>query len=279
MPWIGLESSCVTRDLEDYLKGYGYTILRTFEIELLVKDVWRKFTVYEVVGFAEGVAEILAETFNCPAIEAGPHLILGEVSAKLWDEAVKVVMPSGESFTIPVYTYDGFLDIKMPTSKVRGLKGEIIIAGKTFSLPLTENDFHELMIMDRRIKEKIEKAISVYGVKKILSEDFLGKIKESGTGEGIKSGRLMYEIDDSTKMVLCLYEGKLTSMNLQRFAIFLVEKELFDELREFSKKLVPADRKIVLKALQEYFELYENSIKHRDRLKNIMEELEKNVEK
>ncbi|MGC9107788.1 MAG: hypothetical protein ACP5IE_06340 [Infirmifilum sp.] len=277
MPWIGLESSCSSEGVESLLKEYGYTVARKFAIELFVKESWMKFIIYEVIGFAEGVAELLSETFNCPALEAGPHLVLGEVSAKLWDEAAKVVMPTGESYIIPIYTYDGFLDVKMPTSKVRGLKGQIIIGGRAFDLPLKEEDILNLMIIDKRVKEKIEKAIAVYGEKRILSEELRERLGKKTRDEGRKSTRIEYEIDPETKIVFCLYDGKLTSMSLSRFTVFLAENQMFDELKEFLNKLPPSRLREIYNTLKEYLEVYKSTAGSRTELKNILEDLEKKL--
>ncbi|MGB9709144.1 MAG: hypothetical protein ACP5II_00180 [Infirmifilum sp.] len=277
MPWIGLESSCSSEGVESLLKEYGYTVARKFAIELFVKESWMKFIIYEVIGFAEGVAELLSETFNCPALEAGPHLVLGEVSAKLWDEAAKVVMPTGESYIIPIYTYDGFLDVKMPTSKVRGLKGQIIIGGRAFDLPLKEEDILNLMIIDKRVKEKIEKAIAVYGEKRILSEELRERLGKKTRDEGRKSTRIEYEIDPETKIVFCLYDGKLTSMSLSRFTVFLAENQMFDELKEFLNKLPPSQLREIYNTLKEYLEVYKSTAGSRTELKNILEDLEKKL--
>jgi hypothetical protein len=277
LPWIGLESSCSSEGVESLLKEYGYTVARKFAIELFVKESWMKFIIYEVIGFAEGVAELLSETFNCPALEAGPHLVLGEVSAKLWDEAAKVVMPTGESYIIPIYTYDGFLDVKMPTSKVRGLKGQIIIGGRAFDLPLKEEDILNLMIIDKRVKEKIEKAIAVYGEKRILSEELRERLGKKTRDEGRKSTRIEYEIDPETKIVFCLYDGKLTSMSLSRFTVFLAENQMFDELKEFLNKLPPSQLREIYNTLKEYLEVYKSTAGSRTELKNILEDLEKKL--
>ncbi|AKG38030.1 hypothetical protein MA03_00240 [Infirmifilum uzonense] len=277
MPWIGLESSCSSEGVESLLKEYGYTVARKFAIELFVKESWMKFIIYEVIGFAEGVAELLSETFNCPALEAGPHLVLGEVSAKLWDEAAKVVMPTGESYIVPIYTYDGFLDVKMPTSKVRGLKGQIIIGGRAFDLPLKEEDILNLMIIDKRVKEKIEKAIAVYGEKRILSEELRERLGKKTRDEGRKSTRIEYEIDPETKIVFCLYDGKLTSMSLSRFTVFLAENQMFDELKEFLNKLPPSQLREIYNTLKEYLEVYKSTAGSRTELKNILEDLEKKL--
>lgn len=278
MPWIGIEYSCPQSEVESFLKEYGYIIKRTFEIELFIREEWRKFKVYEVLGFAEGVAEVIAETFNCPALEAGPHLVLGEISAKLWDEAAKVVMPTGEIYIVPVYTYDGFLDVKMPTSKVRGLKGQMIIRGKAYDLPLAETEILS-MLVDKNVKQKIDKAIAVYGASKIISKELLDTVMGKKLGESSLKSKITYEIDPDTKIVLFLYEGKLTSLSLPRFIVFLVEREMFDDIENVLEKLDDSDLRNVYEVLREYSEFLSSSSKPSGKLEDILKKLEEKVKK
>ncbi len=273
MPWLGIKTGCAAEEeFERYLKEYGYSFMKKFEIEVLVGSSWEKFKVYDVLGFVEGTAEILAEAFNCPALESGPHLVLGEVSAKLWDEAVKIVLPDGKFYIVPVYTYDGFLDIRMPTSKVRGLKGQIIVGGRVFELPLSEEDFKQIMLLDKRLLEKLEKAIAIYGYEKVIDRKLLEKLKEEKTGRG-REQAITYEIDWDAGTVLCIVDGKLTSMNLTRFAILLAQRELYGELEKFVSMLDPDKRKEIKEALEEFFNIFKGSLKSPEELKKILEKI------
>ncbi|PLJ77272.1 hypothetical protein [Infirmifilum sp. SLHALR2] len=273
LPWIGLGADCIKEEeFENYLTNYGYSFSKKFEIEVLVESSWTRFKVYEVLGFVEGVADILAEAFRCPALESGPHLVLGEVSAKLWDEAVKVVFPNGETHVIPVYTYDGFLDIRMPTSKVKGLKGQMIVGGKVFDLPITEEDFQRIVLLDKRVREKLEKAIAIYGVEKILEKKLLDKLREEKT-RGIKEQKITYEIDPESGIVLCIIDGKLTSMSLARFAVLLAQREMYSELEKFISNLAPEQRREVKKHLEEFLLIFKDSLKSPSDLKKILEKI------
>lgn len=271
MPWVGLQASCAeTEVLEEYLKSLGYTFSRSFEIEVLVSGSWKKFTVYEVQGFTEGIAEILSEAFNCPALESGPHLILGEVSAKLWDEAVKIVEPSGEVHFVAIYTFDGFLDMRIPTAKVKGLKGQIIVKGRVFDLPLTERDLAQISLLDTKVREKLEKAIAVYGAEKILGKDVLEKLRGA---ERASEERISYDIDAESGVVLCLVNGKLTSMRIPAFAIFLAQKEMYDELRKFVSLLDKEKLNEVKEALKDFYEIYGSTLRAPEKMKEILKEI------
>ena len=170
MPWIGVEAEKVEKKkFEETILRYGLTVFGEIEVEIKTSRGWLKFTVLEVGGFVEGLARDLSKLFEVATVEAGPHLILGEPSAKIWDEAVKVVFPDGEEEVIPVFTNDGFLDVRIPNERIKGVRGSIVVSGKKYELPLTPESLVEIYTKGEELFKKVEKAASVYGISSIVS--------------------------------------------------------------------------------------------------------------
>lgn len=228
MPWVGISGDCSKlEEAEEVLRSMGFTILRKFQLELQVEGAWRSFIVFEVLGFVEGVAEVLSAELGCPALESGPHLVLGEVSAKIWDEAAKIVFPEGREALVPILTYDAFLDLVLPTRKVKGLEGRITIIGRTFKLPLSKEDLHDIIKLGSKYLEKIERAVSVYGHDRILSASALTELLLRKTKP---EEEFRYEVDFNEGMAFLYKNGKLTAVSIPRLAVMLAERGRFEEV-------------------------------------------------
>ena len=235
MPWVGVAENCPkAAEAEEVLKSLGFTVLRRFRVELEVEGEWLGFTVFDVLGFAEGVAQVIAAELECPALESGPHLVLGEISAKIWDEAAKVVFPDGREVLVPVFTYDAFLDLVLPTKKVRGIEGRITIMGRSFKLPLSREDLLEIMKLGSKFLEKVEKAIAVYGVERVLSPLALRELAQREKGEG---GEMSYEVDFDEGVALVKVGGKLTMVPIPRLVVMLAQRGRLEEVERLLENL------------------------------------------
>jgi cell division protein ZapA (FtsZ GTPase activity inhibitor) len=270
LPWLGVSAECPREaEAEELLKSMGYTPRRKIQLEVLVEGSWTRFSVFEVHGFVEGVAGVLAEELGCPALESGPHLVLGEVSAKIWDEAAKVVFPDGREVLIPILTYDAFLDVVLPTSKVRGLEGRITILGKTYRLPLSKEDLAEIARLGEKYLEKVERAAAAYGLSRILSEAALEALKPARKAEE----EISYEVDFEEKVAVVRRGGKLTVVTIPRLVLMLAETERFDEAEEILRKCGGEVLEEVREMLLELYSYYSREDEKRSRLKGFLEKL------
>ncbi len=252
MAWLGFEEGCIEEEsFVEILRKNGIEPRKKFNIELLVKGEWAKFIVYEVHGFIEGSACSLAEATGCRILEGGKHLILGEVSAKIWDEAVKVCEPGGDVEIIPVYTYDAFLDVRMPSKYVRGLDPEILVGGKVYRLPLSMEDLEE--IARKGLIAKVEKAASVYGLFKIVSEDALRELRRRREE---REREFRYEVDYESGYVVVMRGGKMSAVRLPRFAVMLAEEGRYDDLKKVLEEASPEARDEMYEALLDLYYLW-----------------------
>jgi len=246
----------------------GYIPRRKLQLEVLVEGSWTRFSVFEVHGFVEGVARVLAEDLGCVALESGPHLVLGEVSAKIWDEAAKVVFPDGREVLIPILTYDAFLDVVLPTPKVRGLEGRITILGKTYKLPLSKEDLAEIARLGEKYLEKVERAAAAYGLSRIISEsalEFLKPVK--------KVEELEYEVDLSENVAIVRKGGRLTIVSIPKLVVMLVEAERYGEAEDILRKCGGGVLEEVRDVLLELYNYYIREDEKRSRLKEFLEKL------
>lgn len=174
MPLIGIEQGKVDLDtLASILEKLGLTPMEYMELEIKTKRGWIRFLVADVLGFTDGVASRLSTRFNCVAFEGGSHLRFGEPSAGIWEDAIKVVFPDGDTELIRIILNDNFLNLKLASEYVKGLKSYFYIKGVVFELPLSKESLHQVYSMGSEAVDKLHRAISAYGYSKILSEDAL----------------------------------------------------------------------------------------------------------
>ncbi len=224
MSWIGIDERFSNIEgVKKSLIANGFVIYEEKKISIKTSRGWIKFIVFEVSGFTEGLAEFISKEFKVTALESGKHLILGETSAKLWDEAVKIVFPDGETEIIPVFTFDGFLDIRMPTENIRGVNPTIVVLGKIYELPLSLEDIVEIYRKNREAIEKIEKAASIYGLNKVISERALSALKEKS------KEKIKVEIDYETGYVLISDGSSISTKPLPTYLLSLILDEKIDE--------------------------------------------------
>jgi tetratricopeptide (TPR) repeat protein len=237
MPWVGFAVEVPEDAGKEALESLGLTVIRAVGVvEVRTRRGWVKLRLYDVEGEVEGVAASLASALKAPALESGPHLILGEVSARLWDEGAKVVFPDGSSEVVALYTYDGFLDVRMPTDYVKGLKATIRVGGKTYELPLKLEDLIEIQGRGPDALEKLEKAVAVYGLEKIISREALEELKR-------RKAEVKVEVDYEAGFVLVKEGGKVRVAALRDYFLELLyrgeherAKKVYDEAPEEVKR-------------------------------------------
>ncbi|RLF07637.1 MAG: hypothetical protein DRJ64_02575 [Thermoprotei archaeon] len=224
MSWIGVEEGKINIELlEKYLNENGFLILNKIRISVKTSKNWIDFVVFEVSGFTEGLADVISRRFNVISLEGGKHLILGETSAKLWDEAVKIVFPNGDSEIVPIFTFDGFLDLRMPTENIRGVNPTILVSGKLYTLPLSLDDVLEIYKKGKKFFEKIEKVATIYGVDKVISREAMDILKERSK----KSIKI--EVDYETGYVLISNGVSLTTKTLSSYFLSLIFEDNIEE--------------------------------------------------
>ncbi|MEM3832368.1 MAG: hypothetical protein QW128_02045 [Thermoprotei archaeon] len=174
MPLIGIEYNKVDLDtLASVLDKMGLTPIEYMDLEIKTKKGWIKFIVADVLGFTDGVASKLSARFNCTAFESGSHLRFGEPSAGIWEDAIKVVFPDNDNELIRIILNDNFLNLKLVSEYVKGLKSYFYVKGVTFELPLSRESLHQIYLMGEEAIDKLRRAVSAYGYSRILSEDAL----------------------------------------------------------------------------------------------------------
>ncbi|RLE60680.1 MAG: hypothetical protein DRJ35_02585 [Thermoprotei archaeon] len=259
MAWLGLEKSCVDEEkLKKFFEKNNIVVTSSFDVEIQIEpEKWLAFKVYEVTGFVEGMACTLASIFNCTSLEAGKHLVLGEISAKLWDEAVRICTPEGRKKTVVVFTYDAFLDVRMPTKNIKGISPQIVIYGRVFKLPLSFDDLVEISKLGKKYLEKVEKAASVYGIDKVISKEALEELRK--TTKRRKIEEIKYEVDYEAGYVLIIEKGKITTLSIPRFVVILIEGNRIDEALEIFMKCDAKKRDEIKEAVEDLLYLYKAS--------------------
>lgn len=268
MPWIGVAVEADEESVKKLLSNLGLEVVRTLGVvELETSRGWIKFRVFEVLGGVEDSARVIAEDTGLPAFESGPHLILGEVSARLWDEGAKVVFPDGKSEVIPIFTYDGFLDVRMPTRKVRGVKATIIAGGKMYELPLGIAELLEIYALGQKVLEKIEKAASVYGLDKVISSDALEELKR-------RRAEVAVEVDYETGFVMIREGSRMRVVSINSYIPELIYRGEYTKLKELWDKAPENSKEIFRKIIENEIKAAK-SIEDENRIKSLKEATEK----
>ncbi len=249
MAWIGVAREIPEEEVIKTVTSLGLVVRRVVgEVEIKTLKGWIGLRIYDVYGDVEGIASNLAKIFSAAVLESGRHLVLGETSARLWDEGAKVVFPDGEGELIPIYTYDGFLDVRMPTSNVRGLKATLVVGGKTYELPLGPDDLMEILSMGRKALEKVEKAASVYGLDKIISREAIEQLRQHK--EEVK-----VEVDYDSGLAMIREGGKVRIVNLKQYFLKLVQNNELEKARELLDKAPQSLAEELVEALKKEYEV------------------------
>lgn len=277
MAWLGLEKTCIDeKRLEEFFEKNNIVVTSSFDVEIQVEPgKWLAFKIYEITGFVEGVACTLASVFNCTSLEAGKHLVLGEISAKLWDEAVRICTPEGHQKNIVVFTYDAFLDVRMPTKNIRGIPPQMVIRGKTYKLPLSLDDLVEISRLGKKYLEKVEKAASVYGMDKVISREALEELhKKTERRELEEIKEVKYDVDYEAGYVLLMDKGKITTLSIPRFVVNLVEENKIEEALEIFKKCDVKRRNEIKEAVEDLLYFYKASGKSTESIEKFLNSIE-----
>lgn len=268
MPWIGFAEDVAEDAGREALESLGLTVVKAVgTIELKTAAGWIRFRLYEVEGSVEGVAASLARALGVPAFESGPHTILGEVSARLWDEGARVVFPDGSSEVVALYTYDGFLDVRMPTANVKGLEATILISGKAYVLPLKLSDLIEIYAKDPRALEKVEKAASVYGLEKIISKEALEELSQF-------MAKIKVEVDYETGFVLVKEGPKMKVVPLREYFLELLYRGEIEQAKKILDEAPDDAKRGLLEAAREEYKTLKE-LGDENRAKAVLEAAEK----
>ncbi len=269
MPWLGVRDSVDENEFVKFIEDkLGLKVLKTQKVKVKTRRGWLSFIIVDVLGFVEGYARYVVENFKTEALEGGEHLILGEPSAKLWDEAVKIIFPDGTEEIIPIYTFDGFLDIRLPTDKVEGLRGYITVGGLSYSLPLSFEDLVEIYQQGKI--EKIEKAVSIYGLKRVLSEDAILKLSQ------LKKKRAKVEIDYEGGFVFIVKEHEIITKSIPDYVIELVRNKEYERAMEIYSKCTAEIREETKRKIVEFCRMLEE-IGKKDQVKELMDFLKNKI--
>ncbi|RLE71092.1 MAG: hypothetical protein DRJ45_04250 [Thermoprotei archaeon] len=251
MGLLGVESYIESKRIVEELSKYGFKARNERKISVKTKRGLITFTVFDIMGFTEGYANILSRRFNCAALEGGEHLILGEASAKLWEEAVKIVWPDGESEIISILIHDGFLDAIIPTENVIGITGRVFIRGFSFKIPISGEDMDKIISMGKDAIEKIEKIINMYSMYRILSSDAISKILEMER----KREEVKEEIDYETGFVVVLKDGKISTIPISTYIAGLIKDNKMDKAKNIINKAPEEIKKDIISFLEEEIEI------------------------
>ncbi|RLE60647.1 MAG: hypothetical protein DRN53_06030, partial [Thermoprotei archaeon] len=253
-PYVGLEKNIPADKFIDLLKKLGLKVLRIDEVSVETRKYgWLEFNRAEVEGDIKDLASILSSTFSAAAFEWGEHTILGEISAKLWHEGVKICFPEGDEELVVVMIHDSFLDVRIPTERVKGISGKVYIAGRSYTLPLSLSDLIVIVNMDSRSIKKLEKLIEVYGKEKVLAKEtieYLELIKKR------KERVERMEIDYNSGYVISMdSEGRIKTLPLIDFLIGLIESEETERVLNIIKSAPGEKRDEIIKQLEEEMEI------------------------
>lgn len=272
MGLIGVEKGKLKEeDIDKIIEGLGFRVLKKFEIEVKTKRGWISFLAIDVIGFTERVASFIASKYSVTALESGEHLILGEVSAKLWNEAVRVVFPDGDEEVIIIVIHDGFLNAKIPTGNVKGLKGVAYFDSYPVSLPIQLDDFTLLTRLNPKALDKITKLVQAYGSEKILSSEVIEYIKRLHKAEE----EVQVSVDYETGFVLMKKGTKITTIPIPEYVIRLAKENKVEEVIKIYKDAPLQIKEEILRTLSEERDILKALNREEDykKLNSILEKL------
>ncbi len=263
---IGIEDMDEKQVIE-LLQKLGYEPQHVYKIEVKTSKGWKKYTVAEIFGEAENLANFLCSELKKSCLEGGRHLIKGEISAGIWRQMFRIYYPDGTYEDIEAYTYDKFLDLKIPSDYVKNLEGYIKIGGFDFKIPLKEKDveFIYTVIGTEGIK-KLKKAIEVYGYNKILEEKAYRIL--------IFGPKPKIEIDFEKGVVLKLVGDEFKIEDLKYYVDELVSDGNIEEAINVYEKCKNEHKKNILEYLKKNLKLYEG-VKLEEKVKYYKEFLKK----
>ncbi len=269
MAEIGIEMM-KREEFMELLKKYNISAEKIYEIEVKTKNDWKKFIIAETIGDVENLAYFLASELKKPCLEGGRHLIKGEVSAGIWRQMFRIYYPDGSYEDVEAYTYDKFLDLKIPSDYVKNLEGFIKIGGFDFKIPLKEKDveFIYTVIGTEGIK-KLKKALEAYGYEKLLDEKAY-KILIFGPKPKV-------EIDYERGVVLKLIGDEFKIEDIKYYVDELISEGNVEEALKIYEKCKNEHKKSIIDYIKRSISLYKE-VKLEDKVK-LYESFLKKIEK
>lgn len=248
---IGIEKRVNKEDFIKKLQEWGFKVLKIYEIELKTKQGWVSFWVADVLEPTENYAIYLSKTFSAIALEGGEHTILGEVSAKLWNEAVKVIFPDGSSQTIITIIHDNFLNAKIPTENIKGIEGEVLFDGLRIKIPIKLTDLLLLIKLSKKALQKIDRLVQAYGKNKILSKEVIEYLERlSKVKEEVKES-----VDYETGFIIIAKGTKITTIPIPNYIVDLVKNEKLEKAIKIYKDAPDKIKQEIQKAVSEEIEI------------------------
>ncbi|MCC6005105.1 MAG: hypothetical protein LM590_12285, partial [Thermofilum sp.] len=114
---------------------------------------------------------------------------------------------------------------------------------------------------------KIEKAISVYGLSKILSREVQEKLSEKEKKE------IKYEVDFEAEMALLMIGNKLQTVTIPNLILILTEEGMHDDVKKVYNSAPEALKNKLKESLLEYYELRKSNKSKREMLETLLKEL------
>lgn len=253
---IGISSESLNvREFIKNIENLGYTIIsEPYILKIRTKMGWIEFKVVDVMSSANGIGKTLAHKYNSPSLE-GP-IIHGEVSAGLWEEAVRIFYPNSEYEDVAIMIHDSFINIKIPTKNVDGLHGEIFIHGRSFKLPLNTEDLEVIAALGNEALKTLERAILAYGLKSMISSKTLS--------EYIKKNEFRAEeIDFNSGFAVVKENNGVSVVPIVDYVIKLVIDGYVDKAYNVYVKLNEDRKREVIEILKDELVIHEKTGKRR----------------
>lgn len=256
MSIIGISSESLSvEEFIKYVENLGYTIVsEPYILKIKTKIGWIEFKVIDVMNPTNGIGKTLAHKYNSPSLE-GP-IIHGEVSAGLWEEAVRIFYPNSEYEDVAIMIHDNFINIKIPTKNVDGLHGEILIHGRSFKLPLNTEDLEVITNLGNEALKTLERAILAYGLKSMISSETLS--------ECIKKNEFKSEeIDFNSGFVVIKEDNGVSVVSIVDYVVKLVIDGYVDKAYNVYERLNEDRKREIVEILKDELVIYEKTGKRR----------------
>ncbi len=252
MGLLGIEKGKIDKEtFKKDLEQLGFKVLKIFEIRVKTKRGWIDFTVADVIEPTEGYASYLSTKYSATALEGGEHLIFGEVSAKLWNEAVKISYPDGSEETITILIHDNFLNAKIPTENIEGIKGEVLFNGFRVELPIKLTDLLIIVRIGKKALEKIDKLVQAYGREKILSREVIEYLEKlTKVREEVKES-----IDYETGFVIIAKGTKISTIPIPNYIVNIIKEGNLQKALKIYREAPNEIKQEIEKAVTEELEI------------------------
>jgi len=254
---IGVSSESLS--IEEFIKGIedlGCTVIgNPYSLRIKTKTGWIEFRIVDVIGFIDSIGKILAYKYSSPVLE-GP-IIHGEVSAGLWEEAVRIFYPDGKHEDVAIMIHDSFINAKIPTKNVDGLHGEIFICGRSFKLPLNTEDLEVIAALGNEALEILDRAILAYGLENLISNKALDERTKKGEFK-------VEEFDFNSGFVMVKGSEGSFIISIVDYVVKLIIDGNIDKAYNVYEKLNEGKREEIVKILKDELTIYEKTGRRRE---------------